>query len=162
MSWSEATLESYLDDLLEAKNNNRNLMTEKYGRMMKLTWPEEYAQIEHLLPLLEPEVPPLVEEILRIALKWEEELRDKYPNIVKRGRPIYSSEDTRDVTSFETYLNGELFTYSYKTLKLYYENILKLQSENINGSEVTLEHMMKSYGFKSLKEANEVLGSKST
>ena len=34
-SWSEAALESYLDDLTEAQKQERNLMTEKYARMME-------------------------------------------------------------------------------------------------------------------------------
>lgn len=54
-SWSEATLESYLDDLKVAEGANRNLLTEKYARMMQSKWPSEYARIEHLLPhRLEP------------------------------------------------------------------------------------------------------------
>jgi hypothetical protein len=161
MSWSEALLESYLNDLSEAKNINRNLMTEKYGRMMESTSPEEYAQLEHLLLPLDLEVPPLIEKIVRIVLKWEEELAGKYPDIVRRSRPIYSSEDTLYTTSIETYLRGELATYSIRTLKLYYENILNQKSEAINGSEVILRHVMESYGFKSLQIANEILKSNS-
>ena len=161
MSWSEAVLKSYLNDLSEAKNINRNLMTEKYGRMMESTSPEEYAQLEHLLLPLDLEVPPLIEKIVRIVLKWEEELAIKYPNIARRGRPIYSSEDTLYTTSIETYLRGELATYSLRTLKLYYEKILNQKSEAINGSEVILRHVMESYGFKSLQIANEILKSNS-
>ena len=157
MSWSEATLQSYLNDLLEAKNINRNLMTEKYGRMMESTSPEEYAHLEHLLLPLDHEVSLIVEKIIDIVLGWEEDLAGKYPNIARRGRPIYSSEDTLYTTSIETYLRGELATYSLRTLKLYYENILKQKSASINGSEVILEHVMESYGFKSLREANENL-----
>lgn len=156
-SWSKTTLESYLRDIMEAKKNSRNLMAEKYARMMKSTWPEEYKKIEYLLPPLDQDISSLVEKIIMIVLGWEEELQDKYPNIIKQGRPLYSSEDTRNVTSLETYLRGELSTYSLKTLNLYFENVFSLQSEKINGSEVTLEYMMKSYGFKSANEANEKL-----
>jgi hypothetical protein len=127
--------------------------------MMESTSPEEYAQLEHLLLPLDLEVPPLIEKIVRIVLKWEEELAGKYPNIARRGRPIYSSDDTLYTTSIETYLRGELATYSLRTLKLYYENILNQKSEAINGSEVILRHVMESYGFKSLREANEILRS---
>ena len=125
--------------------------------MMISTSPEEYAQIESLLAQLDPAVPPLVEEIIKIVLIWEEELKRKYPNIAKRGRPIYSSADSLYVTSMETYLRGELSTYSPKTLKLYYENVLKQKSEKINGSEIILEHTMNGYGLKSLKDADESL-----
>ena len=49
-SWSEEALASYLDDLTEALKQERNLMTEKYARMMESTSPAEYARIEHLVP----------------------------------------------------------------------------------------------------------------
>lgn len=158
VSWSESMLESYLNDLAEAKNSGRNLMAEKYGRMMESTLPQEYAKIKSLLPRLASEVPIMIEEIVGIILKWEEVLLEKYPNILQRGRPIYTTGDTPDVTSIETYLRGELATYSLRTLRIYHENILKQKSERINASELTLEYMMKSYGFKSAREANEKLG----
>ena len=157
VSWSEAALESYLDDLTEAEKNGRNLLTEKYARMMKSTSPSEYAQIEHLLPPLNPEVPPLIDKIVKIVLLWQEELSEKYPYLLSRGRPIHSSDDTPFVTSIETYLRGELATYSPRTLELYYENVLKQKSENINGAEIALDYTIKRYGFNSLKEANEKL-----
>lgn len=157
MSWSEATLGSYLGDLTEAEKNGRNLLTEKYARMMQSTSPREYAAIEHLIPPLDAEVPALVDKIVEIVLEWEETLSGKYPYILRRGRPLHSSEDTLFGTSLETYLRGELATYSLRTLRLYYENVLRQKSENINASEVTLHHMMKQYGFNSLEEANERL-----
>jgi len=157
MSWSEAALDSYMDDLTEAEKSGRNLLTEKYARMMKSTSPLEYTQIEHLLPPLDPEVPPLIDKSVKLVLSWEEELAEKYPYLLTRGRPIHSSDDTPSVTSIETYLRGELATYSPRTLELYYENLLKQKSENVNGSEITLAHTIKRYGFNSLEEANEKL-----
>ncbi|MFA4837699.1 MAG: DUF4125 family protein [Dehalococcoidia bacterium] len=162
MGWSEATLESYLDDLLETERTGRNLLTEKYARMMERTSPLEYAGIKHLLPPLAPEVPPLIDEITTIVLEWEKELLHKYPYILKRGRPINSSEDTPFVTSIETYLRGELATYSPRTLGLYRDNVLKLKDEGINGSEIILEHTMKRYGFGSLEDAHNRLKAQSS
>jgi len=156
-SWSEAALESYLSDLVEAEKNGRNLLTEKYARMMKSTSPSEYARIEHLLLPLNPEVLPLIDKIVKIVIQWEEELSEKYPYILRKGRPIHGSADTPFVTSLETYLRGELATYSPRTLELYHENVLKQKSENINGSEITLDYTIRRYGFNSLEEANEKL-----
>jgi hypothetical protein len=99
----------------------------------------------------------MIDKSVKIVLSWEEELAEKYPYLLARGRPIHSSDDTPSVTSIETYLRGELATYSPRTLELYYENVLKQKSENINGSEVTLANTMKRYGFNSLTEANEKL-----
>jgi len=157
VSWSEDTLESYLNDLSKAQENKRNLLTEKYARMMQYTSPLEYAEIEHRLPSLDPEIYLLIDKIVNIVMEWEEELSVKFPNILKRGRPIYSTNDSIYVTSVETYLRGELMTYSQRTLELYYKNVLKQQSEHINGSEITLLYMVKQYGFNSLAEANENL-----
>jgi hypothetical protein len=156
-SWSEAALESYLDDLTEAQGQGRNLMTEKYARMMKSTSPAEYARIEHLLPPISYEALSFIEKIAAIVLDWEEELFRKYPLVLRQGRPIHSSSDTLFVTSLETYLKGELATYSLKTLKLYHEYLVNEQSEDINGSEITLAQTIKQYGFHSLEEANEKL-----
>jgi hypothetical protein len=156
-SWSDAALESYFDDLTEAQKQQRNLMTEKYARMMKSTSPAEYARIEHLIPPVSAEALSLIEKIATIILDWEEELFKKYPFVLRQGRPIRSSSDTLFVTSLETYLKGELATYSLKTLKVYYEHLVKEQAEHVNGSEKTLAQTIKQYGFHSLEEANEKL-----
>lgn len=82
---------------------------------------------------MEPEVFPLIDKIAKIVLEWEEELSKKFRHIKKGGgRPLYSSEDSPFVTSVETYLRGELATYSKRTLELYYENLLNQKTENIN------------------------------
>jgi hypothetical protein len=156
-SWSDAALESYLDDLNEAKRSGRNLLTEKYARMMRSTSPTEYARIEHLLPPVDPEAIKLIEQIVKIVLGWEQELLAKYPYIIKRSRPLFSTEDSVGVTSMETYLRGELSTYSLRTLELYAGHIQKEQSENVNGSAITLLYMIRQYGFGSLEEANQKL-----
>ena len=159
-SWSDAMLESYLDDLNDAKRSGRNLLTEKYARMMRSTSPSEYARIEHLLQPIDPEAIELIEQIVKIVLEWEQELLEKYPYIVKRGRPLFSREDSIGVTSMETYLRGELSTYSIRTLASYLDHIQKEQSENVNGSAITLLYMIKQYGYDSLEEANEKIGSR--
>jgi hypothetical protein len=156
-SWSDPALESYLNDLKKAEKDGRNLLSEKYARMMASTSPSEYKQIAHLLPPLDSEALSFADKIVAIAMEWEEALADKYPHIVKRGRPIHSSQDTLFVTSVETYLRGELLTYSKKTLELVYENYLIQHSKNINGSEIILEHLIKQYGYSSLEQANKVL-----
>jgi hypothetical protein len=159
-SWSDAMLESYFDDLNKAEISGRNLLTEKYARMMSSTSPSEYAHIEHLLPPVDPKAIELIEQIVKVVLEWEQELLEKYPHIIKKGRPLFSTEDSAGVTSMETYLKGELATYSLRTLELYLDHIQKEQSENINGSAITLLCMMNQYGFASLEEANEKIKSR--
>ena len=155
--WSKAALEGYLEDLKEASKKGVNLISEKYGRMMKSTSPFHYAKIEHLLQPLDSDQQELIEKVIRMVIEWEEELAKKYPNILRKGRPLYSSLDSPWVTSVETYLRGELSTYSKKTLELHYEHLMNEKSQNINASEITLESMVRKYGYKSLEEANEAM-----
>ncbi|NLO97896.1 MAG: DUF4125 family protein, partial [Peptococcaceae bacterium] len=145
--------------LMEAEKSGRNLMTEKYARMMASTHPEEYVKIMDHLPPLNPEIPELIEKIIKIVLNWEEELAAQYPFVCQRGRPIHSYEDNEFVTSLETYLRGELSTFSLKTLKSYLEDVLQYLAENKNMSKVILEETVKRYGFDSLEEANEKIKS---
>jgi hypothetical protein len=159
-SWSDAALNSYLTDLQEAQRDGRNLLTEKYARMMEATSPEEYAKIAHLLPPLDPEAGKLIEDIVEVALAWEEALAHRYPYVLGRGRPIRRSGDSRHVTSVETYLRGELATYSVDTLRLYADHVRKLREDGENGSERILDYVMKRHGFASLEEANQKLGAR--
>jgi len=114
MNWSEAALESYLGDLAEAEKSGRNLLTEKYARMMKLISPVKCALIQHLIPPLDPEVSPLIDQVVDIVREWEQALASKYPHIFSRARPLRSSEDSSFATSLETSLRGELATYSLR------------------------------------------------
>ena len=41
MTWTDPLLDSYLADLVEAERVGRNLVTEKYGRMMESTAPQD-------------------------------------------------------------------------------------------------------------------------
>lgn len=137
MSWSEAALESCLNDLSDALQNNRNLFFEKYARMMQSTSPVEYRLIEHLLPALSPEIDDLIEKIIEIELSWQEEIEEKYSQLIEQRRPLYSLEDSHSVVSTETYLRSELSTYSEETLRLHYQHRLDQKSRNINGAEIT-------------------------
>ena len=152
-SWSTPVLESYLNDLRAADKKGFNLISEKYGRMMKSTSPGDYARIKHLLPPLDDDVLQLIDKIVRIMLEWKEEAAKKHPSVFLKDRPLYASLDTPTSTSFETYLRGELSTYSKRTLQLYYEYLLNEKSQNRNLSEIILDSIAKKYGYKSREEA---------
>jgi len=156
-SWDEDVLESYLDDLESAVKDDRNLLAEKYARMMASTSPLEYAKIKHLLPPLDPEIPKLIDQILEIVCEWEKELVEKYPDIIKRGRQLESVDDNLLATSKMTYYRGELCTYSLNTLRILYDSIKKMKLDNVNGSKVILEETAKRYGYHSIEEANSIL-----
>ena len=118
LSWNQETAESYLDDLQRARAGDRNLMTEKYARMMESTSPCECRGVGAVLPALDEPTGRLVERLGGLSVRWMEEAAAKYPHVCARGRPIRASEDGRFTTSFETYNRAELATYSRKTLQL--------------------------------------------
>ena len=159
VSWSDQTLESYLNDLTCADGSGRNLMTEKYARMMASTSPAEYLEIKDRLPVVPSEISDMIKAVVKQVLVWEKQLIRLYPHVRKRGRPLYSSQDSLHVTSLETYLRGELSTFSIKTLTLYRQDIERYAAEKQNMCEIILENTIKKYGFKSLAAADEQLKS---
>lgn len=157
-TWSEDVLQSYLHDLTTAAYAGRNLMTEKYAYMMESTHPEEFAQIKQFLPEIPPEVRVKIDEIVDINLDWQQEADEKYPNLRAKGRPLYSKDDSAYVTSFETYLRGELKTYSAETIYKLHAYTLASLEKHYNMAIANLQNMTSQYGFASVEEANEKMG----
>ncbi len=148
LSWDQATAESYRDDLQRARMAGRNLMTEKYARMMESTSPCECRGIGAILPALDEVAARLVERLSDLSVRWMESAARKYPRVSGRGRPIRAWEDDKFTTSFETYNRGELATYSVKTLQSLEAHYLAMEAAGINPAEVILEHTMQRYGFR--------------
>ena len=138
--WSEATLESYLNDLKRAKDEGINLMTVKYARMDKPSFTERSN--------------PLIQKIVSMQYQWQQEMIEKYPNLMAGARPISRTEDTGGNTSFETYLRGELETYSDHTLSLLYKDMTDKQEKGINMSEEVYTYLAKELGYGSVEEAD--------
>lgn len=159
LSWNNEMLKSYYDDLLNSKNQGHNLLTEKYARMMESTTPEQYEKLKDKLPAISIEKTNLIEDIIKIRIKWAEEFAIEYPNISGNGRLVHSYEDNINGTSIETYLRGELGTYSEKTVKLYHEYVKHLESEGKNLSKIIMENTALSYGYNSIDEAEKKLKS---
>ncbi|MDY6918203.1 MAG: DUF4125 family protein [Chloroflexota bacterium] len=135
-TWSEATLESYRDDLLRAMGEGRNLLTEKYARM------------DDLIPCLN--FNPLIDDIIKIESEWQSEARSKYPRILGGGEACQAE-------GFETYLRGELETYSDQTLDLYYRDISQGLREGRNLAEERYLKMSLKLGYSSLEEHENAL-----
>ena len=152
-AWDQATAESYLGDLRRAKAAGRNLMTEKYARMMQYTSPCEFRRIEGGIPPLESDAAPLIERLSERSVRWMEELAAKYPYVGAQGRAIRSSGDNPHAPSFETYNRGELATYSTQTLRLLEERYSQLEAEGENPAEVILRDTVRQYGYSSLEKA---------
>lgn len=157
MTWTEEMLVSYISDFKEANEKGWNLITEKYGRMMKSTTPKEYEKIKDQLPYLSKEKEAMIEEIVKIQVSWMEEFAEQYPKVAGTARVIHTSEDTPFDTSYETYLRGEISTYSDETLGLYGRNIVSLFKKGENLAKNTMEHTAHLYGYASLEELEEKL-----
>lgn len=144
-TWSDELLASYLEDLKTATREGRNIMTEKYARMMESTFPEEYRKLAASLPPVDKETLQKIEEIVAINVGWKAELFDRYPRLSGKGRPLRTSEDSAMETSFETYLRGELKTYSARTITLLHELTLRQQQDGVNGAALNLLNQVQQY-----------------
>ncbi len=136
-------------------------MTEKYARMMKYTFPDEYKQLVHRLPPVCYEAELLADRITALMVEWVKELKEKYPSVVGAGRPIESSGDSIHNTSIETYSRGELLTYGINTLKLCWKYFSGCEAQGINHYEGVLKNMVILYGYESIEQAEEDLRRKS-
>lgn len=128
----QKVLLSYNQDLDEAKLQNRNLLFEKYVRMMKYSAPSEYENLKHTLFELSLGAVTLIRQIRNIYMSWAKEFELKYPKISKLTRPVRQEDDTPEFTSLQTYLIGELSTYSLRTLVFYLDYIKQVKEENRN------------------------------
>lgn len=154
-AWSEEARVSYLADLTCAGDTGRNLVAEKYLRMMEFTCPEYYAAQQPLLPLLTPEQRALADRLCAEMICQTALLRQAFPHIGGAGRPLYSREDTRWETSVETYERGELYTYSYKTLQALQSQLKRLEAQDLLLPGEILQNTVKSYGYSSLEAAEQ-------
>lgn len=157
MTWTKEMLESFICDFKEANNNGWNLITEKYGRMEESTAPDKYAEIKDSLPVIPPMKKAIIEEIVSIQVKWMEDFAARYPKAAGNARSVHTSEDTPYNTSYETYLRGELSTYSDMTLDLYGRFVADLLSKDSNLAEMTMENTAKMYGYSGLDDLEKSL-----
>lgn len=154
MAWPEDLLRSYLDDLDEANRVGRNLVTEKYARMMASTAPDEYRErIEPFIPRLSDERVARQERVIAVQVAWARDFRGRYPKLGAAMRVLTTAEDTPEDTSFETYLRGELGTYSDRTMALYEAMVEDLQAAGRNLTEQTVANTVRLGGFADLEEA---------
>ena len=157
LTWNEEMLQSYIDDFEVAMARGWNLITEKYGRMMESTAPSRFEEIKNQFPHLPEEKKNIIEEIVKIQVTWMEEFASQYPYMAGNSRDIHTSEDTCFSTSFETYLRGEMRTYSDKTLDLYGRFIVSYLQEGKNLTKDIMTNTALLYGYESLEKAEELL-----
>ncbi len=158
MVYSDEVLHSYYEDCQKACGEGRNLLFEKYARMMESTYPDEYEQLKDMLPDVSDKT-EIVEKIVKINLEWDADMMRDYPNLRSRGRALRTAEDGIAAgSSMESYLRGELLTYSKHTLELICEETVKAYERGDNLLKQTIANETLFYGYQSLEEAEEKHG----
>ena len=150
-------LESYKQDLIDAKEFGRNLLEEKYIRMMEYSAPSEFEGVKHLLPNISNGSLTLIKQIQKIYLNWGDEFESKFPKFSKLCRPLRSSGDIPERASVQTYLIGELSSYSTRTVLFYYDYVKQCVEKGINLIYVTHTDVVKKKGFNSIEEVESAL-----
>lgn len=154
ITWPLELQASYMQDLQDADDTGRNLLTEKYARMMSTTEPERYTrELEPVLPKLEVGRITRQEKVIATQVEWARQFRNHWPKLGLAMRVLTTDEDEIDNTSFETYLRGELSTYSDTTFALYESMIGTLVERGANLTEATLLATVRLGGFADLDEA---------
>lgn len=159
-AWSDEVVNSYLSDLETAKVAGRNLMREKYIRMMEVSDPDVYQVVRRELPEVSEQRRALVEEIWRHLRAQTERMRVKYPALARRGRPL-SAEEQDDWASVEVYQKSELLTYSEATVQALMGHLLALEEQGVDLTLKILENSMLGMGFTSLEEAEQAASRRS-
>ena len=157
LTWSIEMLESFLADMKQAGENGWNLITEKYARMEESTAYDHYVQIADKLPKKDDKTKAIVEEIVKIQVGFMEDFAEDYPKVAGTARKIHTYEDTPYDTSYETYLRGELLTYSPKTLELYGRYVVDHVNKENNIAKEIMTNTALLYGYKSLEDLESKL-----
>ena len=157
-NWSPDMISCYFQFISECRDNGRNLVSEKYARMMAYIDPHYYNKyIKGKIPFVPASTYRLIGEIVDSLIDWEEDFAAKYPLLADTGRPVRSDVDASGFTSMETYARGELETYPVELLRLYLEYINELKASNLSLSEKNQLTMVKLYGYDSIEEAESSL-----
>lgn len=154
MTWTEDMLLQYLYEFKTNYANGRNMIEEKYARMMESTAPLEYARFAKRLPAVSEAKKAIVEQIVALQVKWMEEFAAQYPNLAEDARAIHTAEDLSYDTSYETYLRGELRTYSDRMLEMYGRYIVAHAQAGKNVACEIMKNTVQFYGYQDLETAN--------
>ncbi len=155
--WSNDALQSYLNDLNNAENHNRNLMAEKYIHMMKKTAPTEYIVLLRTFEFPGEGILKLAEKINKKLMEQTKILHIDYSCVTSMGRPLESTSDDKYNTSIETYQLGELFTYSEKTLDLLKKHIDYMDKKGVSFAQEVLENTVNYWGYDNLETAETAM-----
>lgn len=150
--WNKDMLIQYLYDFTREYEKGHNLITEKYGRMMESTAPEKYEELKPYFPVISEQKKAIIEQIVALQVAMVEEFGENYPNLAGNARDFHTYEDNYYNTSSETYLRGEISTYSDKMLQLYAGFVVDCVKRQINITKETISNTAVLYGYKDIEE----------
>ena len=154
LTWTPALLASYENDLRQADRTGHNLVTEKYARMMASTAPDIYRErIEPYIPRLSEDRIARQERVIARQVAWARVFAERWPALGGAMRVLTTAEDTPEQTSFETYLRGELGTYSDATFVEYERLVDAIAAQGGNLTEQTVRNTVRLAGYAGLDEA---------
>jgi tetratricopeptide (TPR) repeat protein len=152
LTWNRTMLLQYLYDFKREYSRGHNLITEKYGRMMESTAPEKYQELKQYFPEIPKEKKEIIEQIVEIQMEMMETFAEQYPKVTQNARTLHTYEDNLADTSYETYLRGEISTYSDKMLQLYGQYVVQALNDNRNIALQTIENTARLYGYENIEE----------
>ena len=158
LTWNETMLLQYMYDFNREYRRGHNLIEEKYGRMMESTAPDEYEKIKDHFPVLTEEKKAIIRQIVGMQVGWMEEFAMEYPALAGNARKIHTWEDDPYDTSYETYLRGELGTYSDKMLELYGRYVVEYARAGKNLAYDIMGNSVRMYGYTDVEEAEREVG----
>ena len=150
LTWTKDMLIQYLYDFTREYERGHNLITEKYGRMMESTAPHKYEELKGYFPTLSEQKKAIIEQIVAFQMAMTDEFGKEYPNLSANARSFHSYEDNYFNTSYETYLRGEISTYSDKMLQLYAGFVVECVRNGINIAKETISNTAIIYGYKDI------------
>ncbi len=130
---SDKYIESYLQDIIEAIDEGRNLLLEKYARM------------DNLIPCVSPNMEK-VSAITAAERLWLTQLAKEYP-----------LQFAQQLQRFDFYFSPEIETLSERTLDCYLSCIAKAQEDSRNLALERYENMYKRMGLPSVAEKEVLL-----
>ncbi len=157
-NWSDEMLTRYYEYACVCEEEGRNLVTEKYGRMM------EYTDLHYYNKYVAPHMPfvpvknyRLINEIVETMIAWEKDFAKAYPKLSGAGRPITADGDSTGFTSQETYARGELATYPTDLLELYADYLKALKAQGKSLAIMIQDTMVHLYGYETIDDAEASL-----
>ena len=124
---------------------------------MKSTCPEKYEELKDDLPEITEDRIAIQERIIDIQVAWMEEFASKYPKMAGNSRTIRTETDNEYNTSYETYLRGEMSTYSERTFVMYGRFVTGLYNEGKNLAYEIMNNTALGYGYDSVEDAERKL-----